>query len=86
MPPPLALLAVSTASPCSSNAAGSYTWTGLASDVQTFLDTSSNNHGWILLGPNEGTTTRTAKRFDSKDHPTPANRPSLSVTYQPPLP
>lgn len=68
------------------NAAGSYTWTGLASDVQTFLDTSSNNHGWILLGPNEGTTTRTAKRFDSKDHPTPANRPSLSVTYQPPLP
>ena len=69
------------------NAAGSYNWTGatMITDVQGFLDTPADNHGWILIGPNEGTTTRTAKRFDSKDHPTPANRPMLTITYQPPL-
>jgi spore coat protein A len=61
----------------------SYTWTGasLAADVQAWLDTPSNNFGWIVIG-NE-TDSKTAKRFGSLQNTTAARRPSLEVVFTP---
>lgn len=61
-----------------------YTWTSsaMATDVQGWLDTPSSNHGWIVLG--DESTSATAKRFDSREATTAANRPTLIVTYTPP--
>jgi PKD repeat protein len=70
------------------NAAGSYTWSStstLVADVQGWLDNTNNNHGWILRS-SEVSGTRTTKVFDSRTNATLANRPSLSITYRPPLP
>lgn len=63
---------------------GFYDWTGpqLAADAQSFLDDPAGNFGWILLG-NE-IFEPTAKRFDSRENPTPANRPVLTVDFTPP--
>ncbi|MCZ6788654.1 MAG: DNRLRE domain-containing protein [Chloroflexi bacterium] len=61
---------------------GSYTWTSTAqmvADVQGWLDDPSSNYGWLLKG-NE-TTKRTAKRFDSREHPTAANQPVLAIEF-----
>lgn len=60
---------------------GVYTWSTaqLTADVQDMLNNPAQNHGWILIG-NEATGS-TAKRFDTKDHPTAANRPQLQITY-----
>jgi len=60
---------------------GIYTWTGasLVADVQAWLDTPSTNFGWIVRG--DETTTETAKRFDSRQNTTIANRPVLIVDY-----
>ncbi|MDZ7847180.1 MAG: hypothetical protein U5L96_10635 [Owenweeksia sp.] len=46
---------------------GSYNWSSaaLANDVQLFLDSANQNHGWILIG-NEASN-QTAKRFGSRD-------------------
>lgn len=62
-------------------AIGIYTWTSaqLAADVQNWLNNPATNFGWIILG-NE-TIIHTAKRFNSREHPTVALRPQLSVTY-----
>lgn len=58
-----------------------YLWSSpaLAADVQGWLDNPSSNFGWLVMG-NE-TTGSTAKRFDSRHHPTPAYRPVLLVSY-----
>jgi hypothetical protein len=63
---------------------GSYEWNSpqMVSDVQAWIDAPANNFGWLLLG-NEATA-MTAKRFDSREHPTAANRPLLVITYNPP--
>ena len=61
---------------------GSYTWTSTAqivADVQGWVDDPSSNYGWLLKG-NE-TTKRTAKRFDSREHPTAANQPVLTIEF-----
>jgi hypothetical protein len=61
---------------------GSYSWGSTAemvADVQSWLDAPGNNFGWLLLG-DEGTS-RTVKRFDSREHITAANRPLLTVEY-----
>lgn len=66
---------------------GAYTWSNaqLVADVQDMLANPNQNFGWIILG--DESTGSTAKRFDTKDHPTPANRPSLSISYTlPPTP
>jgi hypothetical protein len=62
-------------------AAGLYTWTGpqMVADVQSWLDTPGTSFGWVLTG-NEAAN-QTTKRFDSRTHPTPGNRPVLEVTY-----
>lgn len=63
---------------------GPYTWSGagLVADVQAWLNTPANNFGWILIG-NE-TINKTARRFDSRENGTVANRPQLTITYTPP--
>ncbi|TAH40006.1 MAG: hypothetical protein EYC69_12160 [Bacteroidetes bacterium] len=71
----------SSSATTSVDAIGVYTWTGgnLVADVQNWLDNAATDFGWILIG-NESTG-QTAKRFDSRENATPANRPTLTVTY-----
>ena len=62
----------------------SYTWNStpeLVADVQSWLDSPSNNYGWILIG-NENESA-TAKRFDSKENAIESDRPLLKVIYTP---
>jgi hypothetical protein len=76
------------ATPSASAAVGvvaRYTWgstAGLVSDVQQWVNTPSANFGWILVG--DESVGATAKRFDTKENLTAANRPSLSVTFTAP--
>ena len=56
----------------------------MAADVQGWLDNPSANFGWLLQG-NESQG-GTAKRFDSRENPTPSNRPTLVVQFTPPPP
>jgi hypothetical protein len=61
---------------------GFYSWgstSEMVADVQAWLDDPASNFGWLLLG-NESAD-QTAKRFDSKEHPTAANRPVLIVGF-----
>ena len=62
---------------------GVYSWSGsnLVTDVQNWLISPAANHGWFLLS--DESTSATAKRFDSREHATPANRPELIVTFEP---
>lgn len=54
---------------------------GLVSDVQGWLDGTMTNAGWILVAPSIGAN---ARRFDSRENLTAANRPALTVTFTPP--
>ncbi|HEX6791870.1 MAG TPA: DNRLRE domain-containing protein [Candidatus Krumholzibacteria bacterium] len=60
---------------------GYYTWASsrMRSDVQGWLATPSQNYGWILIG--DESVEGTARRFDSRQHPTPGNQPRLRVFY-----
>ena len=60
---------------------GDYAWNSkrLTADVQMWVDDPSSNFGWIVIG-NESIN-KTAKRFDSRENATAANRPSLQVTF-----
>ena len=63
-------------------APGSYVWGStpeMVADVQGWLNNPGSNFGWLLLG-NEATS-QTAKRFDSKENPTPSSRPTLTIDY-----
>lgn len=62
-------------------AVGAYNWTstGVVSDVVAWLSAPAMNYGWLLSG-NEGAP-MTAKRFQTKEHPTQSARPVLVVTY-----
>ncbi|MHC4140484.1 MAG: multicopper oxidase domain-containing protein [Planctomycetota bacterium] len=64
-----------------------YTWGStpeMVADVQGWLNVPANNFGWILIG-NEAAI-ETAKRFDSRENGTAANRPVLEVTFTPAAP
>jgi hypothetical protein len=52
----------------------------MAGDVQLWLDDSSQNFGWILIG-DEIRLGKSARRFDSRENETEANRPVLEVNY-----
>lgn len=56
---------------------GTYTWSSpaLTRDVLDWMENPDANFGWILIG-NEAETS-TAKRFDSRENGTEANRPQL---------
>jgi hypothetical protein len=60
---------------------GFYSWSSaqLDSDAQDMLDNPGANFGWIIIG--DESTLQTAKRFDTHENSTPANRPELSITY-----
>jgi hypothetical protein len=61
-----------------------YTWgstTQMVSDVQSWLDNPATNFGWTVTGNEENL--QTAKRFDTKENPTPSVRPKLTVVYTP---
>lgn len=60
---------------------GSYTWqsAGLLADVAGWVADPATNFGWALLGDEAGMGT--AKRFDSREHPSAAARPMLTVTF-----
>jgi hypothetical protein len=63
---------------------GRYTWGSSAqmvADVQGWFNNPGTNFGWLLLG-NEASA-GTAKRFDTRENPTAANRPMLEITYTP---
>lgn len=63
---------------------GAYTWASNAqfvADVQNWLDNPGTNFGWVVLG--DEATSSSAKRFDSLNHATPANRPLLTIDYSP---
>jgi len=62
---------------------GGYTWASTSqtvANVQSWLDNAADNFGWLVLG-NE---TAIAKRFDTRENPTPANRPRLTIDFDPP--
>ncbi|MCB9852541.1 MAG: CHRD domain-containing protein [Phycisphaerales bacterium] len=65
---------------------GYYTWTSstLTGEVQSWFADPASNRGWIVIG--DESTAPTAKKFDSKDNPTPSFRPVLMVEYTPPVP
>jgi len=53
----------------------------MVADVQTWLNTPSQNHGWIIIGTE--TQIQTSKRFGTRENTTPSSRPSLTVNYTP---
>ncbi|MCH9025195.1 MAG: DNRLRE domain-containing protein, partial [candidate division Zixibacteria bacterium] len=55
----------------------------LVSDLQNWVNGTSINFGWILLG--DETVFGTAKRLDSRQNPITANRPVLKVEYATPI-
>jgi spore coat protein A, manganese oxidase len=65
------------------NGGGPYVWSGsgMASDVQAWLDTPGTNFGWMVRITE--TVSHTAKRFGSRENLDPAYRPSLTITYTP---
>ncbi len=61
---------------------GSYTVSSTAaliSDVQRWVDNPNVNAGWILV--TDESQQRTAKRLDSRESGTPANRPTLTIEF-----
>ena len=52
----------------------------LAADVQSFVDGTLDNFGWLIRG-REGGSSRSAKRFESKDSPNAEFHPRLTVVF-----
>jgi hypothetical protein len=63
---------------------GFYSWSsaGMVADLQAWLTSPATNYGWIMICNEEGAPS--AKRFDTRENPTAANRPSLTIRYSPP--
>jgi hypothetical protein len=57
----------------------------LVADVQSFVNDSVSNFGWLIMSSAEDTA-NTARRFASRSNPTAAQRPSITVTYTASLP
>lgn len=57
-----------------------YTWRSpaMAADVEFWRRNPSSNFGWLILGD---ATAGGAKRFESRQSTTPANRPTLTIYY-----
>jgi hypothetical protein len=63
---------------------GFYTWGStldMVADVQSWLDNPASNFGWLVMG--DESSSATAKRFDTRENPAAANRPVLTITYNP---
>jgi hypothetical protein len=64
------------------NAVGPYDFgstAAMVADVEGWRSAPASNFGWILIG--DESVTNTAKRFDSRSHPTSANRPRLTIDF-----
>lgn len=64
---------------------GFYTWAStpaLVADITSWLAAPETAHGWLLRGLE--TQSRTAKRFNSREHRDVDNRPMLTVVYETP--
>jgi len=63
---------------------GPYEWSsaGMVADLQAWLDAPATNFGWLVF-TYEGDFP-SAKRFDTRENPTVANRPQLTISYSPP--
>jgi hypothetical protein len=55
----------------------------LVADVQRWVDFPAQNFGWAIVG--DETSPQSARRFASREFVTPAQRPSLLVSYTPPV-
>ena len=53
----------------------------LVADVQGWVNAPATNHGWLLQGDENQSTT--AKAFATRENSNPAHRPSLTVTFSP---
>jgi FtsP/CotA-like multicopper oxidase with cupredoxin domain len=73
-----------TSAVTSVNKEGFYSWfsTGLVADVQLWMTNAGTNFGWIIKG--DETTTKSAKRFDTRENSTVGQRPVLRVDFIPP--
>ena len=63
---------------------GTYTWASnaaLVAAVQSWVDSPATNFGWMLRGGEA--SNQTAKRFESDEISTMANRPQLTVDFTP---
>lgn len=66
---------------------GNYTFVStpeLRNDVSAWVNNPSTNFGWILLGPEGPSESQKAKRIISRESPSVAERPSLTVEFIPP--
>ena len=63
--------------------AGGYTLssTTMRADVQFWLDTPTQNYGWIAIGDESSPTESSARSFHSKDSLTPASTVRLQIFY-----
>jgi hypothetical protein len=62
-----------------------YIWgsnAALRADVQAWIDSPASNHGWILIGVEQGL--QNAKRFESRNNSVAVNRPRLHLMYDEP--
>jgi len=81
--------AASSSSATCPNLGGNFTFTGnsaskMVADIRAWLADPTNNFGWELSG--DETTSYTAKRIYSREWPTVAQRPTLTITYAVPEP
>jgi len=65
---------------------GNYSWSGagVTADVQQWLANPAANFGWLVRGSEA--TGATSKQFDSRENPTAAFRPTLTVDFTAPQP
>ena len=65
---------------------GNYSWSGagVTADVQQWLANPAANFGWLVRGSEA--TGATSKQFDSRENPTAAFRPTLTVDFTLPQP
>jgi hypothetical protein len=52
----------------------------MIADAQAWLDSPDDNHGWLLMGNEEGVNT--ARKFSSREHPEPSQRPVLVIEFE----
>lgn len=71
------------ASPCTYATTNSYAAWALTTDVQSWVDGSVTNHGWILRDDTENGGTTFLTRFSASDADNAARAPRLVITYRP---
>jgi hypothetical protein len=56
---------------------------GLVADVQSWVNSSADNFGWMLISQDEGTA-KTARRFSSREYSDSNSWPALTINYTTP--